>query len=96
MWDLTVSSDHDFYINTATADVLVHNNSCPTSGAAAEDTGNAASSFPKLNAQPNFTNPGESPGQGWEWRGKGDPGSPKGSWYNPSTGSGSPRDLWRL
>jgi hypothetical protein len=28
MWDLTVASDHDFYINVATTAVLVHN--CPT------------------------------------------------------------------
>jgi hypothetical protein len=29
MWDLTVASDHDFYIDVATTAVLVHN--CPTS-----------------------------------------------------------------
>ena len=28
MWDLTVTSDHDFYVQTATTAVLVHN--CPT------------------------------------------------------------------
>jgi filamentous hemagglutinin len=32
MWDLTVpgGNDHDFYIETAIASVLVHNDSCPT------------------------------------------------------------------
>ena len=29
--------------------------------------------------------PAKSPGDGWEWRGKGEPGSGKGSWYNPET-----------
>ena len=28
MWDLTVLSDHDFYVSAGSADVLVHN--CPT------------------------------------------------------------------
>jgi hypothetical protein len=28
MWDLTIPGDHDFYIDTTTADILVHN--CPT------------------------------------------------------------------
>lgn len=28
MWDLTVAADHDFYVATPVADVLVHNNSC--------------------------------------------------------------------
>jgi len=30
-------------------------------------------------------NPAKSPGKGFEWRGKGDPASGKGSWYNPKT-----------
>lgn len=30
--------------------------------------------------------PTKSPGEGWEWRGKGKPGSDKGSWHNPKTG----------
>jgi hypothetical protein len=30
MWDLTITSDHDFYVQAATAAVLVHN--CPTGG----------------------------------------------------------------
>lgn len=29
--------------------------------------------------------PAQSPGKGYEWRGKGDPSSGKGSWYNPNT-----------
>jgi hypothetical protein len=33
MWDLTVpgNNDHDFYINVTSADMLVHNDDCPTS-----------------------------------------------------------------
>jgi RHS repeat-associated protein len=34
---------------------------------------------------PNFNNPAESPGPGWEWRGKGPEGSSEGSWFNPET-----------
>jgi hypothetical protein len=30
MWDLTIPGDHDFYIQAATTDVLVHN--CPSAG----------------------------------------------------------------
>ena len=37
-----------------------------------------------------FPYPGDdatvSPGEGYEWRGRGEPGSGMGSWYNPSTG----------
>ena len=40
MWDLTVTPDHDFYIKTATADVLVHNDSCPLTNKQAEDMAN--------------------------------------------------------
>jgi hypothetical protein len=32
-----------------------------------------------------FNDPSVSPGNGWEWRGKGGPGSSDGSWYNPDT-----------
>ncbi|KRW62032.1 RHS repeat-associated core domain-containing protein [Pseudomonas sp. TTU2014-080ASC] len=30
--------------------------------------------------------PTQPPGEGWEWRGKGTPGSREGAWYNPSSG----------
>lgn len=30
MWDLTIPRDHDFYIDTNAASVLVHNNNCAT------------------------------------------------------------------
>jgi RHS repeat-associated protein len=30
--------------------------------------------------------PSKSPGDGWEWRGNGEPGSPDGNWFNPQTG----------
>ena len=38
-------------------------------------------------------NPDEAPGEGWEWRGKGPPGSKEGSWYNPETGESLHPDL---
>ena len=71
MWDLTVTSDHDFYVDTAAATVLVHN----------------------CSGTPDFNDPSESPGPGWEWRGSGDPASGKGSWYNPETGESLHPDL---
>ncbi|KMZ54868.1 polymorphic toxin type 37 domain-containing protein [Dorea sp. D27] len=38
-------------------------------------------------------NPQKSPGKGWEWRGKGDPSSGEGNWYNPETGETLHPDL---
>jgi hypothetical protein len=38
MWDLTVTSDHDFYVQTAVAAVLVHN--CPTVPGGVDNLGN--------------------------------------------------------
>jgi RHS repeat-associated protein len=35
---------------------------------------------------PNFDNPSESPGEGWEWKGNGPEGSSEGSWVNPDSG----------
>src|SRR5439155_7189317 len=32
------------------------------------------------------SDPSEPPAKGWQWRGKGDPGSSQGSWVNPDTG----------
>jgi len=44
--------------------------------------GTAAAAHPSA---PLLTNPAESPGPGWEWRGSGPPGSSQGSWVNAST-----------
>jgi putative RNase toxin 21 of polymorphic toxin system len=42
MWDLTMpgNNDHDFYIDTTTAAVLVHNDSCPLTNSQAQDMAN--------------------------------------------------------
>lgn len=32
MWDLTIPGDHDFYIDTMTAAILVHNSNCEPPG----------------------------------------------------------------
>lgn len=53
----------------------------------------ATAALPKLGAKPNFTNAAEAPGKGWEWRGTGDPGSSKGSRYNPNSGESLHPDL---
>ena len=37
--------------------------------------------------------PTKPPGKGWEWRGKGEPGSKKGGWYKPKTGESLRPDL---
>jgi RHS repeat-associated protein len=37
--------------------------------------------------------PSQSPGEGWEWRGNGPPGSDQSSWYNPETGESLHPDL---
>jgi hypothetical protein len=89
-WDLTVEADHAFYLSTPAADILVHNCDAPNAAGAGEPAG---SDLPKLGATPNFTNPAESPGSGWEWRGTGAPGSAKGSWSNPSSGESLHPDL---
>jgi len=39
------------------------------------------------------TDPAQSPGPGWEWRGKGPLGSSEGSWYNPGTNESFHPDL---
>ncbi|MGH3117445.1 MAG: hypothetical protein ACRDQ2_10105, partial [Gaiellales bacterium] len=44
-------------------------------------------------APPNFSNPAQSPGAGWQWRGTGPPGSRQGSWHNPQTGESLHPDL---
>jgi HNH/ENDO VII superfamily nuclease with conserved GHE residues len=42
MWDLTVTRDHDFYIQAATTTILVHNCGPGNGGAAPEDAGAGA------------------------------------------------------
>jgi RHS repeat-associated protein len=34
---------------------------------------------------PNYNDPTQAPGPGWEWKGNGPVGSSEGSWYNPTT-----------
>jgi len=42
---------------------------------------------------PNFPDPSQPPGEDWDWRGTGPPGSSQGSWYNPKTGESLHPDL---
>lgn len=39
------------------------------------------------------SDPAQSPGEDWEWRGRGEPGSSEGSWYNPDTDESLHPDL---
>jgi RHS repeat-associated protein len=48
---------------------------------------------PAPSAFPNFDDPSTPPGDGWEWRGNGAPGSKEGSWYNPGSGESLHPDL---
>jgi RHS repeat-associated protein len=48
---------------------------------------------PPYDGQELGTDPSVSPGEGFEWRGKGEPGSIEGSWYNPVTGESLYPDL---
>lgn len=92
VYDPGSHSSESVFIASAAARVSTNNSSASTAGGrsapqpvlVAAETGEAATSnLPKLGAKPNFTNPAESPGNSWEWRGTGDPGSTKSSWYNP-------------
>jgi RHS repeat-associated protein len=65
----------------ATEEATEDEPTCP----ATEEAGEGAS----LSGNPNFDNPAESPGAGWEWRGPAD----KGSWFNPATGESLHPDL---
>ena len=50
-------------------------------GSAGGGGGNSPRSFPKF---PGW-DPTKCPGEGYEWRGKGEPGSKTGNWFNPET-----------
>jgi len=54
----------------------------------ATETSEIANTYPEIPE-----NPAESPGEGWEWRGNGEPGSDEGSWYNPETDESLHPDL---
>jgi hypothetical protein len=47
----------------------------------------------KPEGKPNFDDPSQPPGDGWEWRGNGPAGTKEGSWYNPDTGESLHPDL---
>jgi RHS repeat-associated protein len=57
------------------------------------DEGNTDSSDGPNPTAPIPDNPGDSPGEGWEWKGKGPPESGKGNWVNPETGQKIHPDL---
>ncbi|WP_297776494.1 RHS repeat-associated core domain-containing protein [Mycobacterium sp.] len=61
-------------------------------GAAGGDDELPPAGGPK-SGSPNFNDPAQPPGPGWEWRGQQPPGGPNGAWYNPSTGESLHPDL---
>ncbi|MBK8971489.1 MAG: hypothetical protein IPM37_09045 [Hahellaceae bacterium] len=59
--------------------------SCPTDGGMYNESGDGTSQGP--DNPPNIPeDPTQAPGEGWEWRGRGMPGSRQGAWHNPETG----------
>ena len=42
---------------------------------------------------PDFSDPSQAPGDGWEWRGQQPPGGPNGAWFNPQSGESWHPDL---
>lgn len=58
-------------------------------GGAAGGGGGSQRAFPKF---PGW-DPAKCPGEGYEWRGRGEPGSKTGNWYNPETGEWLRPDL---
>lgn len=81
----TSTYGYDFASRPTTASQFV---ATETGGAGAVGDG-----VSKPSGVPDFVDPSKSPGAGWEWRGKGEPGSGKGSWYNPGTGESLHPDL---
>ncbi len=57
----------------------------------AQETGEDATCRPSN--LPDFNDPSQPPGPGWEWRGNGPPGSREGSWFNPDTNESLHPDL---
>jgi hypothetical protein len=79
MYNLTVDTVHTYYVIAGSTPVLVHN--CP-----ADVPGAGAPKIGPTSGSPNFEDGSISPGEGWEWRGPGAPGTPnRGAWYNPAT-----------
>jgi hypothetical protein len=79
MYNLTVDNVHTYYVVAGDTPVLVHN--CPADVPYAH-----GSKIGPTSGSPNFEDTSVSPGEGWEWRGPGAPGTPnRGAWYNPAT-----------
>jgi hypothetical protein len=95
MWDLTVQTDHDFYIRTAGTTLLAHN--CPISSGAAKAGTSAAdralAQLPKA-ARESPKPPGWNP-ETWQWR-EGSRANVPRAWWDPEGGEWRfhPEDKW--
>lgn len=95
IWD-NISIDMIFAIRDAIladiSDWVI--NGIDEEGAEVENDGNSSSDA-QSDSLPDYPgdDPTKSPGEGWEWRGKGDPSSGEGNWYNPETGESLHPDL---
>jgi hypothetical protein len=56
-------------------------------------SGSGSSTAPTPPQIPDFNDPTNPPGEGWEWRGPDSPGGDRGGWYNPETGETLHPDL---
>lgn len=85
---INVHVDNPGTIDRVTGTLIVDSTSCQqgSNTGEEEDPAGAGEPQPEPSAYPTFfDDPEESPGEGWEWRGKAPEGGDKGSWYNPET-----------
>lgn len=75
-------------IATAAVGAVAVNNALSDDPSDADDAASCAPS-----TLPNFDDPSQPPGPGWEWKGNGPPGSSEGAWFNPDTGESLHPDL---
>jgi hypothetical protein len=54
MWDLTVPNDHEFYIDTTTADIMVHNDNGPSASRVPNMTGMTPAQADKILSEHGF------------------------------------------
>jgi RHS repeat-associated protein len=82
-------------VNWFAGDDAQSSDQIPAKASAEQEYDKARDACPaeRLTDLPNFDDPSQSPGDDWEWRGSGPPGSSDGAWHNPKTGESLHPDL---
>ena len=80
--NLTIDSPHTYYVLAGDQAVLTHN--CGGEVPGHPPTCKCGSVKPSSGGI-NWEDDAVSPGEGWEWRGPGAPGTGKGAWFKPDT-----------